>query len=278
MHATHQFFLTRNSLYLLVLNGRGGGEDLDAEYWLKHIESFGGESPVIVVQNKIAAHSFELNYRGLRSRYQQIRGFIKTDCEYGDGISELCKFVSTVLEEMPGVGMPFPAEWFGVKKQIESLGLDYISYETYCQICEHQGVHDGAERDALCGILHCLGIALNYRDDPRLREASILKPEWVTNGIYRIINARTLAKRQGELRMADLAQVLDSFRYPPEKQFFLMELMRKFNLCFPFSEDSDRYLVPDLLGKEEPEEVREFVPSECHNFEYYYIMACYPRG
>jgi Ras of Complex, Roc, domain of DAPkinase/TIR domain len=42
MHATHQFFLTERSLYLLVLNGREGGEDLDAEYWLKHIESFGG--------------------------------------------------------------------------------------------------------------------------------------------------------------------------------------------------------------------------------------------
>jgi Ras of Complex, Roc, domain of DAPkinase/TIR domain len=44
MHATHQFFLTERSLYLLVLNGREGGEDVDAEYWLKHIESFGGDS------------------------------------------------------------------------------------------------------------------------------------------------------------------------------------------------------------------------------------------
>ena len=43
MHATHQFFLTQRSLYLLVINGREGGEDADAEYWLKLIESFGGE-------------------------------------------------------------------------------------------------------------------------------------------------------------------------------------------------------------------------------------------
>jgi hypothetical protein len=42
MHATHQFFLTERSLYLLVLNGREGGVDDDAEYWLKHIETFGG--------------------------------------------------------------------------------------------------------------------------------------------------------------------------------------------------------------------------------------------
>nr|WP_250564806.1 leucine-rich repeat domain-containing protein [Adonisia turfae] len=47
MHSTHQFFLTERSLYLLVLNGRQGHEDADAEYWLELIESFGGESPVI---------------------------------------------------------------------------------------------------------------------------------------------------------------------------------------------------------------------------------------
>ena len=40
MRATHQFFLTEQSLYLLVLNGRGGSADEDAEQWLKHIETF----------------------------------------------------------------------------------------------------------------------------------------------------------------------------------------------------------------------------------------------
>jgi internalin A len=43
--------------------------------------------------------------------------------------------------------------------------------------------------------LHCLGIALNYREDSRLRETSVLKPEWVTEGIYTIFNAKTLADR-----------------------------------------------------------------------------------
>lgn len=35
MHATHQFFLTEDTLYVLVLNGREGSVDDDAEYWLK---------------------------------------------------------------------------------------------------------------------------------------------------------------------------------------------------------------------------------------------------
>jgi internalin A len=41
------------SVYLLVLNGRQGREDADADYWLNLITSFGGNSPVIVILNKI---------------------------------------------------------------------------------------------------------------------------------------------------------------------------------------------------------------------------------
>lgn len=78
MHATHQFFLTERSLYILVINGREGVEDLDVNYWLKLIETFGGASPVIVVQNRITQHPFDLNYRGLRARYPQIREFVKS--------------------------------------------------------------------------------------------------------------------------------------------------------------------------------------------------------
>ncbi len=52
MHSTHQFFLTERSLYLVVLNGREGFEDEDAEYWLKLVASFGKGSPAIVVQDQ----------------------------------------------------------------------------------------------------------------------------------------------------------------------------------------------------------------------------------
>ena len=86
MHSTHQFFLTQRSLYLLVLNGRQGHEDADAEYWLNLIDSFGEDSPVIVVLNKIKEHPFDLNRRGLMQKFGIVRDFIETDCEDGTGI------------------------------------------------------------------------------------------------------------------------------------------------------------------------------------------------
>lgn len=276
MHATHQFFLTERSLYLLVLNGREGGEDIDAEYWLKHIESFGGDSSVIVVQNKIAQHPFELNYRGLQARYPQIRGFVKTDCKEATGLHDLREMIKQVVEQMPEVRMQFPLDWFRVKERLEAMEDEYMGYEGFRQLCFDEGIEDESDQDTLRWVLHCLGIALNYRDDSRLRETSVLKPEWVTHGIYNILNAKELAERQGELRLSDLQQILPKKRYPANKHLFLLELMRKFSLCFAFPDESDRYLVPELLGKEEPEETLDFGPNECLNFEYHYGVL--PEG
>ncbi len=86
MHATHQFFLTRRSLYLLVLNGRQGQEEHDADYWLNLIQSFGGDSPVVVVLNKITLHPFDVNRRGLRQKFPEIAAFVPTDCADGTGL------------------------------------------------------------------------------------------------------------------------------------------------------------------------------------------------
>lgn len=276
MHATHQFFLTERSIYLLVLNGREGGEDIDAEYWLKHIESFGGNSPVIVVQNKIEEHPFELNYRGLNSRYSQIRCFIKTDCQTNIGIDELHKVIKGIVEEMPEIRMLFPKDWFTVKQRLESIYDEYMGYEKFVQLCHSVGIRDENDQNTLGWVLHCLGIALNYRHDSRLRETSVLKPEWVTHGIYKILNAHKISEHQGELHISDVSLVLPRDRYPLDKHFFLLELMRKFSLCFAFPDDDSRYLIPELLGKEEPKEVMSFLPENCLNFEYHYEIL--PEG
>jgi internalin A len=76
--------------------------------------------------------------------------------------------------------------------------------------------------------------------------------------------------------MASLAQVLDPVNYPPERHSFLLELMRKFELCFRFQEDENRYLIPDLLDKQQASAAEEFIPEECLNFRYEYPIL--PEG
>ena len=105
----------------------------------------------------------------------------------------------------------------------------------------------------------------------------VLNPRWVTQGIYRIITSETLAKQGGELTLEDLAEILDPKDYPNERTIFLLELMRKFELCFRFPESDDHYLITDLLDRDQPVEADNFKSEECLNLAYKYPITL-PEG
>ncbi|MFQ4136021.1 COR domain-containing protein [Nodosilinea sp. PGN35] len=276
MHSTHQFFLTERSLYLLVLNGRQGHEDADAEYWLELIQSFGGSSPVLVVLNKIQEHPFDVNRGALQQKFPNIRGFLQTDCETGFGIDQLRTAIERETDALEHLRDPFPASWVAIKDRLSAMAENYISFEQYREFCKTDGETDYGAQDSLAVHLHSLGIALNYKDDPRLRDTHVLNPHWVTSGIYTLLNADELAHAKGEMDAACLGRHLDSQNYPPERHGFLLELMRKFELCFRFEEDENRYLIPDLLDKQQPAAAAEFDPAQCLNFRYEYPIL--PEG
>lgn len=276
MHSTHQFFLTERSLYLLVLNGRQGHEDADVEYWLELIQSFGGSSPVLVILNKIKEHPFDVNRGALQQKFPNIREFIATDCETGQGIDHLRAAIERETDALEHLRDPFPASWVAIKNKLSEMADNYISFEQYRAICQTDGETDYGAQDSLAVHLHSLGIALNYKDDPRLRDTHVLNPHWVTNGIYTLLNADELAHNKGELEATCLSRNLDPQNYPAERHGFLLELMRKFELCFRFEEDEHRYLIPDLLDKQQPAAAAEFDPAECLNFRYAYPIL--PEG
>jgi len=276
MHATHQFFLTQRSLYLLVLNGREGGEDADADYWLSLIESFGGDSPVILVLNKTGEHPFDLNRRALQQKFPFIRDFIKTDCQHGTGIRELLLAIKRETDRLEDLRKKFPAGWFSIKDQLAAMEDNYLSFQEYRKICERNGEPDSKAQEDLAGFLHRLGVALNYKDDPRVQDTHVLNPHWVTNGIYRVLNSEKLQKQKGEIRLNDLGRALDKSEYPAAMRRFIFDLMKKFELCFSFPEDDTRYLIPELLDKQQPSDADLYDPVDCLNFHYHYPIL--PEG
>ncbi|MEL6763156.1 MAG: COR domain-containing protein [Cyanobacteria bacterium J06607_6] len=276
MHSTHQFFLTERSLYLLVLNGRQGHEDEDAEYWLELIESFGGDSPVIVVLNKISEQPFDVNRAALQQKFPNIREFIPTDCGTASGIDQLRTVIEHETDALEHLRDPFPGSWLTIKNKLVAMEDNYISFEEYRKICQTDGETDFSAQDSLAVHLHSLGIALNYKDDARLRDTHVLNPRWVTSGIYTLLNASELADTKGELEAACLSRTLDPTAYPRERHGFLLELMRKFELCFRFEEDENRFLIPDLLDKQQPPTAAEFALTDCLNFRYEYPVL--PEG
>ena len=253
MHATHQFFLTKRSLYLLVLDARIGDEENRIEYWLKIIKSFGGDSPVIIVGNKIDEQPLDIDRRGLMAKYRSIKEIVEVSCKKGKGIDELEDAIRGVVGSLEHIHDPLLTAWSTVKTRLEAMDRDatpYIPYKEYLDMCQTEGVNDDTSQRTLIGLLHDLGIVLNFRDDPRLEDTNILNPEWVTNGVYNILNSEELFQSEGVLEWGMLDRIWDSSEYPRDKHLFIIDMMRKFELCFAFESDQ-RFLIPDLLSKEE---------------------------
>ena len=154
---------------------------------------------------------------------------------------------------------------------------NYISFDRVRNLCEEKGEPKPDAQNSLANILHQLGISLNYREDPRLRDTNILNPHWVTNGIYTILNNKDLTNCKGDLHLNQLSNILDPKNYPTNRHGFLLELMRKFELAFRLDEADTRYLVTDLLEKQQPPEAETFNLEACLNFQYQYPTIL-PKG
>jgi small GTP-binding protein len=205
MHATHQFFLSKRSLYILVLDGR---RDEKTEYWLKHIESFGGDSPILVVLNKIDENpSFEVNRKFLQEKYKGIKGFYRVSCAKREGIDVIAAALSNALANVELIETPWPKTWFNVKTQLEAMTENFISIDGYKEMCTKENIAEEASQDTLLDFLNDLGVMLHFKDIDLL-DTNVLEPKWVTNAVYRIINSEELAECNGLLRLDLLDKIL----------------------------------------------------------------------
>jgi internalin A len=267
-HATHQFFLTKRSLYLLVCNCRISEEENRLEYWLKLIETFGAKSPVIIVGNKKDEQALDINRKALLDKYPNIKAILETSCLTGQGITELRNAIMQEVGQLKEVYDPLPLPWFEVKEQLEAMTEDFISDRQYTVICIENNITEDENQDQLIDLLHRLGVVLCFRNHALLQSTNVLKPDWVTTGIYALLSDDTLkTQKKGIFGASELIRILDNQRYPEKRHHFLIELMREFQLCFKLNE-SEQYLIPGLLPKEEPENTN--LGQNCLEFQYHY--------
>lgn len=88
-----------------------------------------------------------------------------------------------------------------------------------------------------------------------LRDTYVLEPKWVTEAVYKIINAPQLAVSHGVLKLEWLDEILEpktenDYEYPIDKHRYIILLMEKFELCYKIS--SKTILIPDLLPVAQP--------------------------
>lgn len=277
MHGTHRFFMTERALYLILLSGREGTEDHDADYWLSLVRSFAGGAPVLVLMHKWSDFGFELNRELLREKFGRDLMFVDTDSESGHGIGELRELICKHAKALPGLKAAWPLEWRRIKDELPSQKKNWLTYNDFCLFCQERGILNAKDQEALAESLHDLGLMLSYRKEEALRGFGILNPRWATKGIYTMLNSRELRDSAGKFTLKNFANVLSKREYPAGLHPYLLALMQKFRLCHPLDDRGENYLIPELLTKKEPKVDSEFLPEKCLGFIYRYDSVL-PEG
>ncbi len=263
MRSTHQFFFSERTLYVLVTLARRERNELN--HWLKLADQLGNKAPVLVVINKIDLDPHDLDRKSLERDYPNIVGFVRTsikDCKEGSAFELLQllkeKIIEIVCDKdlMPAVFELRPPEWFTVKEELEKLeakGADFITYEEYENL---KFIKDLPEEDRKSNLklLSMIGAVVSFVDDPRLIDTNVINPQWIMDGVYAIINDPIVKdKTKGRLNISDLERILPKEKFPKARHAYLLELMKKFNLCYAAKDQPDIYFIPDLFEDIEPD-------------------------
>lgn len=254
LHSTHQFFMSKRSIYLLILDGR---KDENPDYWLQLIESFAGSSPVLLVMNKIDSNPrYDVDRRFLKKKYPFILGFYRTSCASKIGIDELRAGILSALDSVEILTTEWRRDWLNVKERIESMRMSYINEKEYGNICEEEGVYVENDREALADFLNDLGSIVHFKD-LRLNNLHILQPDWASRAAYKIINNERVVMNQGIFELPWMSEIMRKedtadFEYQKNVYPYILDLMQKFELCYPLVE-AYKYLVPELMDIQQPE-------------------------
>ncbi|MBR0281352.1 MAG: GTP-binding protein [Oscillibacter sp.] len=261
-HATHQFFLTHRTLYLLMWDALTEDEYGRRDYWMRTIRSFAGDSPVIIAVNKCDKNlgRYPQAEYAFLDKYPQILNRDRVfyiSCRDNVGIDELRDYILYEAVKMPLMKTELLEKWLNVRKDLETLSEqeNYIHYDEYLKICEKRGVRDEQEAQMLIQYLHDLGVITYYHDDELLCGIVILSPEWGTDAVYKVLDEqqRTLKGRNGILLYEDLPKIWsDGKRYPRRMYPYLLKLMEKFQLAFQVDNPKlpeNTYLVAELLSE-----------------------------
>ncbi|MEG4864172.1 MULTISPECIES: leucine-rich repeat protein [unclassified Microcoleus] len=286
-HATHQFFLTERSLYVLLVDNRRQNPNLC--YWLSAVELLSNSSPVFLVQNEKQDIRCEINLSQQRRDFANLEKDFATNLASNRGLAELQRALQNRIATLDHISTPVPKRWASVRHILENYSQrqTHIAVSEFFDICASQGFKksDKPAMLTLSKYLHDLGIILHFQKDPILKNIVILRPELATNAVYKVISKKEITD---EKEVADNAEVIANCGYFTQenlKQIWcereyrdlhdeLLHLMKHFKLCYEIPCQPRRYIAPQLLPLETPDYTWDDTDNLILRYEYDFM----PKG
>ncbi|MEH2404990.1 COR domain-containing protein [Nostoc sp.] len=248
-HATHQFFLTKRSLYVLVADTRK--EDTDFYYWLNIVELLSDNSPLLIIKNEKQDRHREINELQLRGQFTNLKETLSTNLATNRGLEQVLEQIKHYVKNLPHIGSPLPKTWVRVREALESDTRNYIGLDEYLNICQQNGFTQRNDKLQLSSYLHDLGVCLHFQEDALLNKTVILKPKWGTDAVYKVLDNEKVIRKLGSFTRSDLANIWYEDEYATMHDE-LLRLMINFKLCYEIPRSKGKYIAPQLLSANQP--------------------------
>ena len=273
MHSMHRIFLTSRTMYVVLLNARDDTQGDRAQYWLHNIQSFAPGAPVLLVLNKIDQNpKASVDERTLRARYPGLTQIVRLSARDFDRERFNREFTDILLSEIAKTGYldaQWPSSWIQVKDRLENMKSHFILGDEYRRICRECQL-DTVEMSMLKWF-NDLGVSFCFCDeeDYELEDHVILRPDWITNGLYIILFNRLEHARNGLIPHKSIYHLLKSAHGNPEIRctlpnasynnsdiHYVLGVMRKFALSFTDGKNNE--FIPMLCQRKSTVDIADF--------------------
>lgn len=259
LHSMHRMFLTKRTLYVVMLNVRDGTQDDRARYWLYNLRSFAKDAPVLLVLNQMDMNeNATLNESDLHKLYPAMASEVVKLSTLIDSDRDFEKKFIDVLRRQIGamdiLAFPFIPAWSRLKEKLQDMEENYIFGDDFQEICNECGVtdSDNIRRDLLKWFSD-LGVSFCYSGSASLEDYVVLRPDWITNAIYIVLFNKAETSNNGQVSHEVIYRMLSSrdmekYRrtvtkatYKSHEVDYVLKVFRKFRLSF-LAEDGIEFI------------------------------------
>ncbi|MBK8444787.1 MAG: leucine-rich repeat domain-containing protein [Sphingobacteriales bacterium] len=251
-HYAHQFFLTENSLYILLSNDRE--QNPNFQYWLNIIALLGKNSKVLIVQNQKQGHCAPIrNAAAIRGRFGNVLSpFYALDiskvADEGKDRKEYENIERAIVQQalaIPLVTRSYAASFVDIRKKLEDLpaSMQYLTWQDYINICKKFGVSEDTAKDYAIAY-NAVGVCLYYPDHYLLNNYVFLRPKWIIDALFDLLYSPDV--EGGELDSCRLKSIWSAPHYAG-MHGNLLYLLEHFELCYRVQDKENLYIVPQRL-------------------------------
>jgi internalin A len=250
-HATHQFFLTENAIFIIMWNARQGTEagKRDLWYWLELLKMRVKEPKYLLVATHVEHTPPDLNLAEIERAYPGLEGQFPVEFESLAGFAALESQLLALAAASPAMRAEWPAAWLPVRDDLRKLRAEYpyVSPKEFKRLLARRGIADETSQRDVTNQLHSLGEILYFQEREELSRLVILNPEWVAELIALIVRSKEVRICGGILSRSALTRLWESAEFSPEVQDHLICLMDWFDLTYSTEHKTDIGIVVEAL-------------------------------